>query len=125
LTFTISASDERQQYLLHSFEFFCPRIDQFEVAGAFEWYQFGVVSPSDGCGNVLPANFERHTGIVRSMHQFLGDSERKQLDRRSDAVAIRNFLRTAAEEISHNPVAQAQLPGLSQIGHARERNDSS
>ena len=54
--------------LLHSFEFFCPRIDQLEVAGAFEWDQFGVVSMRDGCGNVLPAHFERHTGIVRSMY---------------------------------------------------------
>src|SRR5207249_1198950 len=46
-------------------------------------------------------------------------------DRRSDAVTMRNFLGTAAEEISHNRVAQVQFPGLSQIGHARERNDSS
>src|SRR5439155_26501954 len=87
-------------------EFLGPRIDQLEVTGPVKRDQFRLIFSGDCNGNVVLANFERHTAIASSVHEFLRDSERKQLDWRSDAVAAGNFFRTTAEQISDDSIAQ-------------------
>src|SRR5262249_50290726 len=83
------------------------------------------IIPAKLCGLDIPfADFKGHVVIISAVKQLLRDTEWQLFDRRSEVISVRNFIRTTAEEIGYNGIAEFELPCATQVKHACQGNRS-
>src|SRR5262245_23575418 len=83
------------------------------------------IIPAELCGLNIPfADFKGNVVIIRAVKQLLRDTEWQLFYRRSEVISVRNFIRTTAEKIGNNGIAEFELPCATQVKHARQGNRS-
>ncbi len=98
------------------------RVDQFEMLHSRQQQQLANIPPSYGCRVMVLADFVRHGCVTRPMYQCLGNSQGKQLRRRSTRVSLRYLSRVAPEKNLYDPLAQLQIGTADEIRRTRERD---